>query len=103
MSLLSTTYDNDREFDDIVWDELHSGGALIIQVGNDISNICSGVKCGTVADITMALEYKLQRYADILYSMKCTHMLYEINGQSMFIDIQLPHNAKNFRMIIKLT
>ena len=42
MSLLSTTYGNDREFDDIVWDELHSDGALIMQVGNDISNICSG-------------------------------------------------------------
>ena len=103
MSLLSTTYGNDREFDDIVWGELHSDGALIIQVGNDISIICSVVKCSTVANITMALEYKLQRYADILYSMKCTRMLYEINGQSVFIDIQLPHNVKNFRMVIKLT
>ena len=103
MSLLSTTYGNDREFNDIVWDELHNDGALIMQVGNDISNICSGVRCGTVTDITMALKYKLQQYADTLHSMKCTRMWYEINGQSVFIDIQLPHNAKNFRMVIKLT
>ena len=51
----------------------------------------------------MMLKLRLQQYADSLCAIKYVSMMYEFNGQSVFIGIQLPHNVKNFRMVIKLT
>lgn len=102
MSLLSSTYGKGREFDDVVWDELHGEGHLLKQIENDIYGIFSSFKgCIINSRTEMMLKFKLQQYADSLCAIKYVNMMYEFNGRFVYIDVRLPRNLKTTRITVE--
>lgn len=102
MSLLSKTYGKGREFDDIVWDELHGEGHLLKQIENDIKEIFASFKgCMIDQRTETMLRLKLQQYADSVYAMRFVSIRYEFNGRFVFIDIKLPQSLKFTRMTVE--
>lgn len=100
MSILSNTYGNG--LDNAVWDELHGEGALLKHIRSDIEQMCAGMIQTSATHATHILACKLQQYANTLYAMKDVRMWYEVNGMTIFIDVQTPQHPDKKRMIIEI-